>query len=206
MQKQEYTQSKSLFYNGETDTVSTYDQASQFYTTNQREVYEKGGITPDRYKKVDDIHFVVTELWRSSLVFNFAVDYHRQNQDWTGEIGITDEIFNQFITFTQSEDFEYLIEGENELNSFLDTARESDLPQNIVSSGEELLSKLNARKESDIVNHKSEIKKILLSEMAEKYYGTKDKIKYSLNQDDQLHEAIDVILNEGEYKKILAIK
>jgi len=42
--------------------------------------------------------------------------------------------------------------------------------------------------------------------LTEKYYGTKDKIKYSLNQDEQLDEAIDVVLNKGEYKKILAIK
>jgi len=206
VQKQDYTESKSVFYNGETDTISISDQASHFFTTNQRKVFEKGGITPDRHIKVDDVHFVVTELWQSSSIFNFAVNYHQQNKNWTGDVGVTDEIFNQFITFSQSEDFEYLIEGENELNSFLDTARESDLPQNIIDSGEELLIELNALKESDIFNHKDEITRILLSEMTEKYYGTKDKIKYSLNQDEQLHEAIDVVLNIGEYKKILAIK
>jgi carboxyl-terminal processing protease len=207
VQKQDYTESKSIFYNGAPDTFTVSDdQTSQFYTTNQREVYEKGGITPDRYIKVDDVHFVVTELWRSGLIFNFAVNFHQQNQIWTGEIGITDEIFNQFITFVQSENFKYLIEGENELNSFLDEARESDLPQNIIASGEELLIQLNSLKESDIVSHKDEIKQILLSEMTEKYYGTKDKIRYSLDKDEQLDEAIDVVLNEGEYKKILAIK
>jgi carboxyl-terminal processing protease len=206
VQKQDYTERKSIFYNGEKDTISTENTASQFYTTNQREVYEKGGITPDRYIKVDDIHFVVTELWRSSLLFNFAVDFYQQNPDWTGEIGVTDEIFNQFINFAQSEDFEYLIEGENELNSFLDTARKSELPLNIISTGEELLTQLNSLKDSDIISHKNEIINVLLSELTEKYYGTQDKIKYSLNQDEQLHEAIDVVLNAGEYKKILAIK
>jgi len=206
VQKQDYTESKPIFYNGNKDSISTRDPSSQFYTTNQREVYEKGGITPDRYINVDDIHFVVTELWRSSLIFNFAVDYYQQNPDWTGEIGVTDEIFIQFIDFVKTEDFEYLIEGENELNSFLDTARKSELSLNIITSGEELLNQLNSLKDSDLVNHKNEIKKILLSELTEKYYGTQDKIKYSLNQDEQLHEAIDVVLNEGEYKKILAIK
>lgn len=206
VQKQDYTERKSIFYNGETDTIPENDQTYQFYTTNQREVYEKGGITPDRYIKVDDIHFVVTELWRSSLIFNFSVNYHQQNPEWTGEMGVTGEIFDQFITFAHSEDFEYLIEGENELISFLDTAREFDLPQNIIASGEELLTQLNGLKEPDILNHKNEIKQILLSELTEKYYGNKEKIRYSLKQDEQLHEAIDVVLNEREYKKILAIK
>ncbi len=206
VQKQDYTERKSIFYNGETDTIPDIDQAYQFYTTNQREVYEKGGITPDRYIKVDDIHFVVIELLRSSLIFNFSVNYHQQNPEWTGEMGVTGEIFEKFITFVRSEDFEYLIEGENELNSFLDTAREFDLPQYIIASGEELLTQLNALKESDILSHNNEIKQLLLSDLTEKYYGNKEKIRYSLKQDEQLHEAIDVVLNTGEYKKILAIK
>ena len=206
VQKQDYTESKSIFYNGETDTIPDIDQAYQFYTTNQREVYEKGGITPDRYIKVNDIHFVVIELLKSSLFFNFSVNYHQQNPEWTGEMGVTGEIFDQFITFARSEDFEYLIEGENELNSFLDTAREFDLPQNIIASGEELLTQLNALKESDIVSQNNEIKQLLLSDLTEKYYGNTEKIRYSLKQDEQLHEAIDVVLNKGEYKKILAIK
>lgn len=206
VQKQDYTESKSIFFNGETDTLSKIDLASQFYTTNQREVYEKGGITPDRYIKVDDVHYVVTELWRSSIVFNFAVEYYQHNQDWTGEIGVTDEIFDQFISYVRAQDFQYSIEGENELRSFLDKVRESDLPLNLITSGEELLSQLNSLKESDIVTHKKEIQQILLSELTEKYYDTKERIRFSLNQDEQLHEAIDVVLNKGEYKKILAIK
>jgi carboxyl-terminal processing protease len=206
VQKQDYTESKSIFYNAKTDTISIDDQASQFFTTNQRKVLEKGGITPDRYINVDDVHLVVRELWQSSSIFNFAVNYYQENKNWTGETGITDDIFNQFITFVRADDFEYLIESEDELNSFLDTAKESDLPQNIIKSGEELLIQLNALKESDILSHKDEIKRILLSEISEKYYGTRDKIRYSLNQDEQLHEAIDVVLNIGEYKKILAIK
>jgi carboxyl-terminal processing protease len=121
-------------------------------------------------------------------------------------MGVTGEIFKKFITFVRSEDFEYLIEGENELNSFLDTAREFDLPQYIIASGEELLTQLNALKESDILSHNNEIKQLLLSDLTEKYYGNKEKIRYSLKQDEQLHEAIDVVLNKGEYKKILAIK
>jgi carboxyl-terminal processing protease len=206
VQKQDYAESKALFFNGETDSLSLTDQDSQFYTSNRREVFEKGGITPDRYIRTDDVPFIVTELWRSSLLFNFAVTFQQENPEWTGETGITDEILDQFFNFVQSENFEYLIEGENEVNSFLDTAKEAELPQNIIASGEELLSQLNSLKESDLLNHKNDIKLRLFDELSEKYYGNKEKIGYSLIQDKQLHEAIDVVLNEGEYKKILAIK
>ncbi len=206
VQKQDYSHSKAIFHNEESDSGSLAAKTSQFFTTNRREVYEKGGITPDRYIKPDEVPHVATELWRSSLVFNFAVDYQQKNPDWTGDVGVTDEIFYQFTDYVKAEDFDYLIEGESELNSFLDRAKEVDLPQSIVTKGEALLTQLNDLKETDIVNHKYEIKKMLLTELTEKYYGTDEKIRYGLIHDDQLHEAIDVVLNEGEYKKILAIK
>ena len=46
---------------------------------------------------------------------------------------------------------------------------------------------------------------MLLDELAEKYFGSKEKIKYSFRYDKQLQSAIDVLLNSSEYKKILAI-
>jgi carboxyl-terminal processing protease len=206
VQKQDYTKRKALFFNGKSDTSNLAVDTSQFFTTNQRKVYEKGGITPDRYVKPDQVPHVATELWRSSLIFNFAVDYQQNNPDWTGDVGVTDEIFIQFTDYVKAEEFDYLIEGESELNAFLDTAKEVDLPQSIRTKGEVLLMELNDLKETDIVNHSHEVKKMLLTELTEKYYGTDEKIRYSLIHDDQLHEAIDVVLNEGEYKKILAIK
>jgi carboxyl-terminal processing protease len=206
VQKQDYAESKAIFYNGKSDSTVSDGKPPHFYTTNQREVYEKGGITPDRYIKTDDVPHVVTELWRSSLIFNFSVDYQQNNPNWTGHIGVTDEIYNQFSEFVKSEDFDYLIEGESEINSFIETAREVDLPDDIINSGEELLTRLDALKETDLINHKQDIERLLLTELTEKYYGEKEKIRFSLVRDDQLHEAIEVVLNEGEYKKILAIK
>ena len=206
VQKQDYAKRKAIFYNGEDDTTKSSEKSSQFFTTNRREVYEKGGITPDRYLNNEDIPHIATELWRSSLLFNFAVEYQQKNPGWSGDVGVSEEIYTEFTAFVKSKEFDYLIEGENELNSFLDTAKEADLPQSIITSGENLLVDLNDLKETDLNNHKYEIKKLLLTELTEKYYGNKEKIRYALINDEQLHEAIDVVLNEGEYKKILAIK
>ena len=61
-------------------------------------------------------------------------------------------------------------------------------------------------KSSDLVVHKQAIKNILLTELVEKYLGNHERINYSLKSDDQVYNAIDVVLNESEYKKILAIK
>jgi carboxyl-terminal processing protease len=128
------------------------------------------------------------------------------NPEWNGDIEITDEIFNEFVSFVHNQHFKYQIEGENELTAFLETAKESDLPENLIGSGEELLTDLIKIKEYDMLNHKTKIKEILIAELAEKYYGNKERIRQSLKSDRQLHVAINVVLDDGEYKKILAIK
>ena len=207
VQKKDYTENKAVFYNGELDSViATPKDSSMFFTANNREVYEKGGITPDRILPKEKMHFVVTELWRQSLIFNFAVEYHQNNPNWDANNGITDEIYQQFISYVKSMGFDYQIEGESELIAFLDLAKDSDFPQDIINSSESLLLKVNDLKEADILKHKSEIEEILLSELAEKYFGNQEKTRYSLNYDDQMREAIHVVLDEAEYKKILAIK
>ncbi len=207
VQKKDYTEHKAVFYNGDSDSVITIvTDSSMFHTANNREVYEKGGITPDRLLSKEKMPYLVTELWRQSLIFNFAVDYHQNYPDWDAEEGITDEIYQEFISFVKSQGFTYQIEGENELIDFLYSSKESDFPQDIIDSGEKLLHMVNNLKEADIVNHKNKITKILQSELAEKYFGNQEKIRYSLKYDDHLHKAINVVLNETEYKKILAIK
>ena len=55
------------------------------------------------------------------------------------------------------------------------------------------------------MDEREQISRMLIDELAEKYYGSKEKIKYSFRFDQQLHTAIDVLLNSSEYKKILAI-
>ncbi len=206
VQKQNYTENKAVFYNESNDSNRTAHEHETFYTLNRRVVFENGGITPDRIVTEEDMPSVVMELWRQSILFNFSVEYHQQHPDWVGNLDISDNVFNEFLTYVKAGDFEYQIEGENELLAFLSTARDNDLPIDIINPAEEILTRLNKLKSSDLVEHKQEIKNILLSDLVEMYLGNHERIHYSLKNDDQVYEAIDVVLNKSEYKKILAIK
>ena len=74
-----------------------------------------------------------------------------------------------------------------------------------IKDAENLLSKLKKLKKNDLLHHKDEIAKILLDELAEKYYGSREKIRYGFKFDRQLQEAYEILQNRIEYKKILAI-
>ncbi len=206
VQKQNYTNNKAVFYNTSEDTIGATIDNQTFYTINKRIVYEDGGVTPDRIVANEEIPAVVTELWRQSLLFNFTVDYHQEHANWESDLDISDKIFNEFVSFVKRKEFEYQIEGESELLTFLDTARENDFPTDIINTSEDLLERLNSIKGTDLVVHKQAIKDILLPELVEKYLGDHERIRFSLKNDEQVYEAIDVVLNKSEYKKILAIK
>jgi len=206
VQKQDYTKNNAVFFQSSKDSSESDNEHIAFYTTNQRTVYEKGGITPDRIIEEEKLEYILTELWRQSLFFDFAVKFQRENPVWKGRFEINDDIFDQFISFVREKNFDYKIEGESELDEFINIAHKKNLPQSIITDSEILLSKLQALKEKDLQTHKAQIKKTLLTELAEKYFGNKEKIYYSLKQDEQLFGAINVLTNKNEYKKILAIK
>ncbi|TFH01141.1 MAG: S41 family peptidase [Calditrichales bacterium] len=206
VQKQDYASNNALVYSNGADSVQSEDPSAVFLTSNKREVFERGGVTPDRLAKRDEFHLVVTELWRQSLFFNFAVVYHQNNPTRQGELEMTDAIFNEFMGFVKDNDFQYEIEGENELKSFLATVKKSTLPDHIVSAGQSLLDSLDGLKTDDLVAHRQEINRLLLPELAEKYYGNREKIRYGLINDEQLQATLDLMSDQQTYKKILAIK
>jgi carboxyl-terminal processing protease len=206
VQKQDYTRNKSLFYHNGEDSVAQDPKQNPYFTLNRRSVFENGGITPDRFVSRDEMSYVVAELWRQSLFFNFAVDYHQKHPEWINNLEISDQIYQQFMSYVQESNFEYRIESENELIAFIETAKDANLPASIITGGQSLLDKLQVQKETDLLQHKDEIEETLLLEMVEKFTGNHERIHFSLKNDEDVHEALEVIQNQTEYKKILAMK
>jgi carboxyl-terminal processing protease len=59
-------------------------------------------------------------------------------------------------------------------------------------------------KEQDLKQFKAEIKEILESEIASRYYLRDGMVEASFDNDPQLQAAIEVLRNNGGYKEILA--
>jgi carboxyl-terminal processing protease len=204
VQKQDYASNKEIFYNGSQDTITdTSDKI--YYTVNRRPMYEKGGITPDRIITEDEMAYVVNELWRQSIPFNFAVKYKQENANWDGPFELNDTLFNEFINYVLENGFDYQVEGEKELRNFIELMENNHLGTFVKTDAENLLSKLASLKKNDLLYYKNEISKILLDELAEKYFGNREKIRYSLKYDQQILDALDVLRNKNVYEKILAI-
>jgi carboxyl-terminal processing protease len=204
VQKEDYATNR-LIFNGTTSDSNRNKNDKEYFTNNNRKVLEKGGISPDVFVKDDSVSHIMTELWRQSLPFNFAVQYKIDNPTWNGKFEISDEIFSEFTDYVSQHDFKYKIEGQAELEKFISIQKTNSGDSNMIERAESLLNLLNTSKKNDMQKHRSEISRVLINELAEKYYNTKEKLKYTLKFDDQLQDAINLLNDVGQYNKILAI-
>ena len=115
-------------------------------------------------------------------------------------------MLQEFVDFIYDNNFFYYLEGEKELQAFINKAKKYNLPQGLIGQGENLFQQFITLKHDELLEHKSQIKRALRIELSDKYFSPSERIKYSLEDDIQLQEAINVLANESEYKKILAIK
>lgn len=202
IQKFDYTKDNGIF--NLTDTTIT-EQASEFYTINKRQVFEKGGISPDIDVDDTDLSNLVFELYRQSVFFNFSVNYQQENPIWKSDFRVSDEILDSFYNYLNEIEFKYKVEGEENLEKFIKIAEKNNTDEKLIKTASNLLEKLQSFEKTDLENHKEEIRHALLTELADKYFDNHERIKYSLQNDSQLKSALQVLKNQNEYKKILAI-
>ena len=102
-------------------------------------------------------------------------------------------------------DFSYKVEGEENLEKFIKIAEKNNTTPELIQTAKGLIKNLQDFKNEDLKNHREDIRKALLPEIADKYFDNHTRIKYSLKNDLQLKSAIQVLNNRIEYNKILAI-
>ena len=204
IQKYDYTKENGVFATKDS-SISDDALPHEFYTINKRKVFEKGGISPDVDIKDSELSNLAFELYRQSVFFNFSVKYQQDNPNWNGEFKISDQILNEFFAYADDIEFSYEIEGEENLEKFIEIAEKNSIREDLIVSAKILLDSLQNFKNKDIVNHREEIRNALFAELADKYFTNHKRIKYSLLNDLQLNSALEVLNNQTEYRKILAI-
>jgi hypothetical protein len=100
-------------------------------------------------------------------------------------------------------DFE--IEGEGELELFLDIADIEGYQSGMVDLVNEVLEKLDQEKLMEFDRNQSRIKESLELEFAEKLDGSAARIATMLKYDESVEKALDIFSSEEEFQKILFV-
>ena len=199
IQKEDY-KGDTPFFVDHSDS-SEYNTKTDYFTQNKRVVHGGGGIHPDVV--------VPGEFHNAYLQMLFTIDYLNRHPDFIDpkNVPVTDELLNEFAEYVEQRNIDFQVEGEKELQKFLDIAKQkSEIDRDAAELVEVALSKLQAGKQRLFQQNKNQIRELLIAEFAEKSGGLSARIAVTIGFDNQLQAALKVLQNHQEYREILAAR
>ncbi len=179
---------------------------SEYVTRGGRRVYDGGGVVPDVKLEPQYISRFAVTLMRLGYVENWCDEYMRRHQNDTIDVRtftISDEEYANFVNYIADKEVEYESESRRALKA-LEKALESDLYDEALRGEIEHLSELiKDDKISNMQTYRRDIEAMLRSELVLRYAYTRGATEHYAVNDDEVQQAIDLILNEEEYRRIL---
>lgn len=182
-----------------------------FHTRNGREVRDGGGIKPDVEVAPDtlpNIAVYIDRLDSMEVMFDYVTDYVAKHQGIAParEFRLSDAEFADFKQRVVDSGFNYDPESDKALGELEKLARFEGYYDDAKDEFEALRKKLKHDVARDIEKEKETLKEILERDIASAYYFQAGGIENSLKYDRQLKEAVRLLENNEEYKKVLSVK
>ena len=184
------------------------DSLTNVYTTRAgRIVRDGGGITPDikiEYPAINRMNYnIVNGRWD----FDFATKYAAEHDSIAAPdlFVIDDEIFEEFKAFIDPDKFEYDKACETMVSQLEEVAKsEGYLDETVQQQIDELKKLLKHDLMKDLDTNRGFISNYLASEIVTRYYNNRGAIQNQIKNDPAMLEAIRVLTDPAEYKKILS--
>ena len=176
-----------------------------FQTRNGRTVYDGFGIEPDVEVEIAPSSLVTVALYNKFLFFQYANKFVKEHPSIppASEFRITDEIYNDFITFLSDKSYEYTTYTERLFEEMHRVAKEENYIDEINQQLDQLEETFKKAKKDDLMRNREDISRYLRDEILVRYYYQKGRIEGSLVDDPDVLKAIEVLSNRDEYNKIL---
>ena len=196
---------QKIDYSEDSDVIKDdkIDSDLKYYTDSKREVFSKGGITPDSTVEFSINGNITKELLAQGFFFQFANYYSFNNPDQDFNKISDDELLNQFKDYIDSEDFEYHSRAEKDIDILINDISDNEEP--LYKELESIKAKLHELDNSEFVIYKDEIRMTLITELASRYLGLEGRIKERLTTDAQVQNALSILENEEVYNNLLNI-
>jgi carboxyl-terminal processing protease len=179
-----------------------------FKTPNGRVVYDGGGIEPDVKTKAMEAHPLTQVLFEKGFLFDFATAYVARHADAVNAktFRLNDEEYLQFVSYMKDKDYSYKTLAENELEQFTEEAKKERYYNDIKTQVEQLTKKISDNKKNELMLNKEQIKMLIEEEIVSRYHLEKGSVESRFKYDKDVDEAVRIIHNPAEYKKILNLQ
>ena len=176
-----------------------------FKTKGGRNVLSGGGVSPDVAVTDEPMSLIAVTLYTKNYIFDYATEYASKHKTIAApdKFALTDEEFNQFAKWVENKDYSYKSETELQLDSLKKTALKEKYFESVKSEFDAMKTKLSHDKKQDLIKHKDQIKHILESEIASRYYYTRGRMAQTMQYDKELEKAVSLINTPEEYSKLL---
>jgi carboxyl-terminal processing protease len=175
----------------------------EFRTKNDRKVYDGGGITPDIALVPDTFSKIAFSLVTKDIIFDFATYFAQHNASVPRNFKVSDELYNQFLTYIKDKDFDYQTKSEEMLEKLMKESKKEAYYDNLKTDFDNLKVKLSHNKNNDLQRYKSEICELIASEIISRYYYQWGRSEYLASIDPEVKKAVAVLQNRNEYVSIL---
>lgn len=171
----------------------------------KREVFDGKGIKPDVITDEKKMSKIAQVLMAKQLIFGFATEYALKH-DTIPEpkyFELDDDTYAAFKAYLSDKDYSYQTESERLLEKLEETAKKEKYYDGAEDEYADLKSKIAEDKKDDLDKFSDEIKQLLENEIVSRYYYQDGRIEQSLNDDEDVQKALEII-NGEVYNEILA--
>ncbi len=179
-----------------------------FHTAAGREVRDGGGISPDKEIKAEKLPNILFYLVADNQIFDFATNYCLKHPTIAPveEFIVTDEDYEAFKEQVKKADFKYDRQSEKVLKNLKEVAEFEGYMDDASEEFKALEKKLTHNLDRDLNYFSKDIKRLIADEIVKRYYYQKGSILEQLKDDKGVEEAIKILNDQPEYRKILTKK
>lgn len=176
-----------------------------FNTSGGRTVYNGNGVFPDVSVDNEKISPVTVNVITKSSYFKFVNDYWKKNKviapAWT--FTLTDADFTAFLNTLTPKQLEFNSGTERLINELKEEAAAENRLDDVSAELTSLKNKLMVSGKPAILKNKSQIKQLLESQIAARYYFEKGKVQQGFQHDKEFAAAESLIKDPTKVAQIL---
>ena len=183
---------------------------TEFRTKAGRSVRDGGGIKPDVEvlpDSVPNIAFYLSRVDTTDIMLNYEIDYIAKHPTVArpSEFELSDADYEAFKQAVIKSGFTYDQVSEKYLKDLEKLARFEGYYDDAKPEFEALSKKLkhNIAKDLDYPYNKEKIKEMITADLMAAYYFERGAIENSLRSDKQMAEAVKLLKDNGEYRRLL---
>ena len=179
-----------------------------FYTSNGRPVRDGGGVRPEFEVKEPKLPTMLYYLAVDTAFFDFVTNWAQQHKEIppVEDFSVSDADFEALKVYEREKGFTYDRQSEKALKNLKEVAEFEGYLEGDTTWFKTLEAKLTPDLDRDFDRFKTEVKKLLETEIVKRYYYQKGELLAGLKDDDVLAKALEVLSNPALYRKTLTIE